>query len=98
MQQLREFSDYSDSSSASSDTEDLEESILQEVDQQSLPDSLAEPEFSGLWEKNYKVHYNNSHCQPQANPCKLLKLNTHKSCPIHSRHVIFLRMCLLRLC
>uniref|UniRef100_A0AAQ6IMB2 Cilia- and flagella-associated protein 74 n=1 Tax=Anabas testudineus TaxID=64144 RepID=A0AAQ6IMB2_ANATE len=52
--QLREFSDYSDSSSASSDTEDLEESILQEVDQQSLPDSLAEPEFSGLWEKNYK--------------------------------------------
>ncbi|XP_047428401.1 cilia- and flagella-associated protein 74 isoform X2 [Mugil cephalus] len=51
---LREFSS---SSSASSDEEDLgktEEAIQQEVDHQGLADSLAEPEFSGLWDHSYK--------------------------------------------
>ncbi|XP_034393240.1 cilia- and flagella-associated protein 74 [Cyclopterus lumpus] len=52
--QLRQFSDLSSSSSASSDVEDLEETVDQEVDHQSLADSLAEPEFSGLWEQNHK--------------------------------------------
>ncbi|XP_071331418.1 cilia- and flagella-associated protein 74 isoform X2 [Trachinotus anak] len=51
---LREFSDISSSSSASSDGEDLEETMQQDVDHQSLADSLAEPEFSGLWDHNYK--------------------------------------------
>ncbi|XP_056241792.1 cilia- and flagella-associated protein 74 isoform X1 [Seriola aureovittata] len=51
---LREFSDVSSSSSASSDGVDLEETTQQEVDHQSLADSLAEPEFSGLWDQNYK--------------------------------------------
>ncbi|XP_051805300.1 cilia- and flagella-associated protein 74 isoform X1 [Acanthochromis polyacanthus] len=48
---LREFSDSSSSSSAASDVEDLEENIQQEVDRH----SLAEPEFSGLWDQNYKT-------------------------------------------
>ncbi|XP_045912230.1 cilia- and flagella-associated protein 74 isoform X3 [Micropterus dolomieu] len=52
--QLREFSDISSSSSSSSDVEDLEETMHQEVDHQSLAESLAEPEFSGLWDQNYK--------------------------------------------
>ncbi|XP_059190214.1 cilia- and flagella-associated protein 74 [Centropristis striata] len=52
---FRHFSDISSSSSASSDAEDLDESTHQEVDHQSLVDSLAEPEFSGLWDQNYKV-------------------------------------------
>ncbi|KAF7642843.1 hypothetical protein LDENG_00249540 [Lucifuga dentata] len=52
--QLREFSDTSSSSSATSDPEDSEEAAYREGEQQSLPDSLAEPEFSGLWEQNYK--------------------------------------------
>lgn len=56
VQQLREFSDISSSSSSSSDVEDLEETMHQEVDHQSLAESLAEPEFSGLWDQNYKVH------------------------------------------
>ncbi|XP_068589913.1 cilia- and flagella-associated protein 74 isoform X3 [Cebidichthys violaceus] len=51
---LRQFSDISSSSSASSDVEDLEETLHQEVDHQRLADSLAEPEFSGLWDQNYK--------------------------------------------
>ncbi|KAK2851123.1 hypothetical protein Q5P01_007399 [Channa striata] len=51
---LREFSDISSSSSASSDTEDLEETALQEVDHSGPAESLAEPEFCGLWEENYK--------------------------------------------
>ncbi|XP_070696380.1 cilia- and flagella-associated protein 74 [Pempheris klunzingeri] len=50
---LREFSDSS-SSSVSSDVEDLEETMHQDVDHQSLADSLAEPEFSGLWDQDYK--------------------------------------------
>ncbi|XP_051280852.1 cilia- and flagella-associated protein 74 isoform X4 [Dicentrarchus labrax] len=52
---LREFSNISSSSSsASSDVEDLEETMRPEVDHQSLAESLAEPEFSGLWEQNCK--------------------------------------------
>lgn len=88
-QQLREFSGYSSSSSSSSDGEDPEETMHQEVDHQIPADSLAEPEFSGLWDDNYKVRYHNSHSKSQANPCKLLKLNTHKSCRNHSRHITF---------
>ncbi|XP_031724564.1 cilia- and flagella-associated protein 74 isoform X4 [Anarrhichthys ocellatus] len=53
--QLRQLSDISSSSSASSDVEDLEETLHQEVDRQSLADSLAEPEFPGLWDQNYKT-------------------------------------------
>lgn len=56
VQQLRDFSDISSSLSASSDIEDLEENIQQEVEHQSLDDSLAEPEFSGLWDQSNKVH------------------------------------------
>lgn len=55
-QQLREVSDISSSSSNSSDVEDLEETILPEGDHQNLAESLAEPEFSGLWDQNCKVH------------------------------------------
>ncbi|XP_029292469.1 cilia- and flagella-associated protein 74 isoform X3 [Cottoperca gobio] len=51
---LRRFSDISSSPSSSSDVDDLEEATHQEVDHHSLADSLAEPEFSGLWEQNYK--------------------------------------------
>ena len=54
--QLREFSDTSSSSSASSDVEDLEDTTHQEVDHQILAESLTEPEFSGLWDQNCKVH------------------------------------------
>lgn len=56
VQQLREFSDISSSSSASSDAEDPEETMHLEVDHQSHVESLAEPEFSGLWDQNCKVH------------------------------------------
>ncbi|KAM7410971.1 hypothetical protein PAMA_021099 [Pampus argenteus] len=56
--QLRELSDISSSSSASSDSEDPEETIQQEVDHQSFDDSLAKPEFSGLWDQNDKVTLN----------------------------------------
>ncbi|XP_039657369.1 cilia- and flagella-associated protein 74 isoform X5 [Perca fluviatilis] len=56
--QLRQFSDSSSSSSASSDVEDLGQTVHQEVDDQSLADSLAEPEFSGLWDQNYKMLLN----------------------------------------
>lgn len=59
VQRLREVSDSS-SSSASSDTEDLEETTFQEEDHKSLADSLAVPEFSGLWELNYEVQYSTS--------------------------------------
>ncbi|XP_073326821.1 cilia- and flagella-associated protein 74 isoform X2 [Pagrus major] len=52
--QLREVSDSSSSSSASSDAEDLEETMHQEGGHQSLTESLAEPEFSGLWDQNSK--------------------------------------------
>ncbi|XP_067447707.1 cilia- and flagella-associated protein 74 isoform X2 [Thunnus thynnus] len=55
---LKEFSDISSSSSASSDYEDLEETIQQEVDYHSLGDSLAEPEFSGLWDQSDKMLLN----------------------------------------
>ncbi|XP_054868574.1 cilia- and flagella-associated protein 74 isoform X2 [Amphiprion ocellaris] len=58
---LREFSDSSSSSSAASDVEDLEETIQQEVDRH----SLAEPEFSGLWEQNYKMLFNATSGQMQ---------------------------------
>ncbi|XP_071392092.1 cilia- and flagella-associated protein 74 [Centroberyx affinis] len=50
----REFSDDSSSSSAASDSEDPEEATKQEEEQESLTDNLAEPEFSGLWDQNYK--------------------------------------------
>ncbi|XP_069550165.1 cilia- and flagella-associated protein 74 [Brachyistius frenatus] len=59
--QLREFSDSSSSSSAASDVEDqeeTEESFQHEADFQSLADSLAEPEFSGLWDQNCKTLHN----------------------------------------
>lgn len=63
-QQSRELSDISSSSSpSSSDAEDPKEAVQQGVEQRSLADSLAEPEFSGLWDQNYEVHYNNSHKQ-----------------------------------
>ncbi|XP_041802502.1 cilia- and flagella-associated protein 74 [Chelmon rostratus] len=52
--QLREFSDISSSSSASSDAEGPEETMHQEGDYQSLAESLAQPEFSGLWDQNCK--------------------------------------------
>lgn len=74
IQQLREVSESSSSSSASSDAEDLEETMYQEGGHQSLTESLAEPEFSGLWDQNSKVQQKNNHCQLNANPCKLLKL------------------------
>lgn len=55
-QQLIRFSDVSSSSSASSDIEDVEGTVPQEEEHQRLADSLAEPEFSGLWEQNQEVH------------------------------------------
>ncbi|XP_008283307.1 uncharacterized protein cfap74 [Stegastes partitus] len=59
---LRQFSSSSSSSSsAASDAEDLE----QEVDHHSLADSLAEPEFSGLWDQNYKKLLNATSRQVQ---------------------------------
>ncbi|XP_041859968.1 cilia- and flagella-associated protein 74 [Melanotaenia boesemani] len=53
---LQQVIDISSSLSASSDLENLEmEEIIQEdVAHQSLADSLAEPEFSGLWDQDYK--------------------------------------------
>ncbi|XP_036960629.1 cilia- and flagella-associated protein 74 isoform X2 [Acanthopagrus latus] len=51
---LREVSESSSSSSASSDAEDPEETMYQEGGHQSLTESLAEPEFSGLWDQNSK--------------------------------------------
>ncbi|XP_056278610.1 cilia- and flagella-associated protein 74 [Pseudoliparis swirei] len=57
--QWRRLSGLSRSSSASSDVEGLEEETAeQEVDRQSLADSLAEPEFSGLWDQNDKKRLN----------------------------------------
>ncbi|XP_044067515.1 cilia- and flagella-associated protein 74 isoform X4 [Siniperca chuatsi] len=55
---LREFNEFSSSSSSSSDVEDLEETMHQEVDHKNLAESLAEPEFSGLWDQNYKTLLN----------------------------------------
>uniref|UniRef100_A0A3P8UU68 Cilia and flagella associated protein 74 n=1 Tax=Cynoglossus semilaevis TaxID=244447 RepID=A0A3P8UU68_CYNSE len=46
--------DLSSSSSASSDDEDQEGPTDVEMDQQGPSESLAEPEFSGLWEQQYK--------------------------------------------
>ncbi|XP_060913194.1 cilia- and flagella-associated protein 74 [Labrus mixtus] len=54
----RDFSDISSSSSASSDNEDLEDTMHQEEDLQSHIDSLIKPEFSGLWDQNYKKFLN----------------------------------------
>ncbi|XP_017266687.2 cilia- and flagella-associated protein 74 isoform X2 [Kryptolebias marmoratus] len=54
---FRKFSDIRSSSSTSSDAEDLEEmseTFQEDVAHQSLADSLAEPEFTGLWEQDYK--------------------------------------------
>ncbi|KAM9752856.1 cilia- and flagella-associated protein 74 [Menidia menidia] len=54
---LGKVSHSSSSSSASSDAEnleELEEVIQEDVDHQSLADTLAEPEFSGLWDQDYK--------------------------------------------
>ncbi|XP_065817273.1 LOW QUALITY PROTEIN: cilia- and flagella-associated protein 74 [Labrus bergylta] len=56
--QSRDFSDISSSSSASSDIEDLEDTMHQEEDLQSHVDSLIKPEFSGLWDQNYKKFLN----------------------------------------
>ncbi|KAG7519814.1 hypothetical protein JOB18_016556 [Solea senegalensis] len=53
--QSRQFSGTSSSSSASSNDEDSEDTTQQEVDHQRLTDSLAEPEFCGLWDQNYKM-------------------------------------------
>ncbi|KAM8864233.1 cilia- and flagella-associated protein 74 isoform 8-T9 [Spinachia spinachia] len=52
--QLIRFSDVSSSSSASSDVGDLEETVYREEDHRGLADSLAEPEFSGLWDQNHE--------------------------------------------
>ncbi|XP_075331716.1 cilia- and flagella-associated protein 74 [Odontesthes bonariensis] len=57
---LEKVNDISSSSSASSDAEnleELEEIVQEEVDHQSLADSLAEPEFSGLWDQDYKKRF-----------------------------------------
>ncbi|XP_069383318.1 cilia- and flagella-associated protein 74 isoform X2 [Paralichthys olivaceus] len=56
--QWRETSGISSSSSASSDGEDPEENMRQEVDHLSPADSLAQPEFSGLWDEKYKSPLN----------------------------------------
>lgn len=56
--QLREFSDDSSSSSVSSSDEDLDDTAHQEEDQHNLPESLAEPEFAGLWDQDCKVPKN----------------------------------------
>ncbi|KAM6981917.1 LOW QUALITY PROTEIN: cilia- and flagella-associated protein 74 [Tautogolabrus adspersus] len=56
--QSRDFSDISSSSSASSDIEDLEDTMHQEEDLQSHVDSMIAPEFSGLWDQNYKKFLN----------------------------------------
>lgn len=57
VQQFRDFSDSSSSSSACSDVEDLEgtEDNEEKVNHQIPTDSLAEPEFSGLWDQHIKV-------------------------------------------
>lgn len=59
VQQFRDFSDTSSSSSSSacSDVEDLEgtEDNEEKVNHQIPTDSLAEPEFSGLWDQHIKV-------------------------------------------
>lgn len=59
VQQFRDFSDTSSSSSSSacSDVEDLEgtEENEEKVNHQIPTDSLAEPEFSGLWDQHIKV-------------------------------------------
>ncbi|KAG7226924.1 hypothetical protein INR49_022219 [Caranx melampygus] len=53
--QSQELNDISSSSSSSSsDAEDPEETMQQGVELRSLADSLAEPEFSGLWDQNYE--------------------------------------------
>ncbi|KAM3618715.1 uncharacterized protein V6R79_023944 [Siganus canaliculatus] len=53
---LRQCSDSSSTSSASSDVEDLEETTHQDGGPLGLAESLAEPEFSGLWDQSYKKH------------------------------------------
>jgi len=58
-QHLEKVNDITSSSSASSDAEELEEIVQGEEDRQGPSDSLAEPEFSGLWDQDYKVHQNN---------------------------------------
>ncbi|XP_033944057.1 cilia- and flagella-associated protein 74 isoform X1 [Pseudochaenichthys georgianus] len=58
--------DFSSSSSASSDVDDQEEPTNQEEDHPSLSDSLAEPEFSGLWDQNYKKLLNEKTTLEQA--------------------------------
>ncbi|KAK5894290.1 hypothetical protein CesoFtcFv8_010998 [Champsocephalus esox] len=58
--------DFSSSSSASSDVDDQEEPTKQEEDHPSLSDSLAEPEFSGLWDQNYKKLLNEKTTLEQA--------------------------------
>ncbi|MEQ2293595.1 hypothetical protein AMECASPLE_035186 [Ameca splendens] len=55
---VREFSNISSSSSPCSDSEHLEEmgeTVQKYMTHKSPADSLAEPEFSGLWEQEYKV-------------------------------------------
>ncbi|KAM4738037.1 cilia- and flagella-associated protein 74 [Anableps anableps] len=54
---VREFSTISRSSSTSSDgesSEEMEETVQKYAAHWNLTDSLAEPEFSGLWEQEYK--------------------------------------------
>ncbi|XP_072223136.1 cilia- and flagella-associated protein 74 [Leuresthes tenuis] len=53
---LEKVNDITSSSSASSDAEELEEIVQEEEDHQGPSDSLAEPEFSGLWDQDYKKH------------------------------------------
>ncbi|XP_047218154.1 cilia- and flagella-associated protein 74 isoform X5 [Girardinichthys multiradiatus] len=55
---VREFSNISRSSSPCSDSEHLEEmgeTVQKYMTHKSPADSLAEPEFSGLWEQEYKA-------------------------------------------
>ncbi|XP_077940902.1 cilia- and flagella-associated protein 74 isoform X6 [Gasterosteus aculeatus] len=63
---LIRFSDVSSSSSASSDVEDVEGTVPQEEEHQRLADSLAEPEFSGLWEQNQEKLQNKKRAPVQS--------------------------------
>ncbi|XP_061590862.1 cilia- and flagella-associated protein 74 [Cololabis saira] len=62
---FRKIRDISSSSSASEDSEEMEEPIQGYVDHQSLADSIAEPEFSGLWNQDYKKLVNAKTTPPE---------------------------------
>lgn len=91
-QHFSQSRDVRSSSSISSDTEDLEEmskTFQEDAADWSLADSLFEPEFTGLWDQDYKVGLNNSLFQQKASSNKLLNLNGHKSCTFQQSHDYF---------